>query len=441
MKRLLLAIGVIVAVQATASAQNIGQFDPEDAVAPVSIVEGPGVKVGEGTVLHPIFGLETGFVSNVFYQDTNVTGAGLLRVMGQIGAGSLPLDRLAPPVLTSTVDSEAGQDPSGVIKDEGDFIYRADLRLSYDALLSGNEVVRGTGGLGIGSTLRGLVNPLHTWQFGFNDDYHRLIRAANFETDADTNRDINALSLRLFFQPTDNRFSGILHYENVIDVFEKDTQHFANRFQNTFGLRMMYQWLPVTRMSLNVSQGVYTGLGASTKVSSYPLKATVGIETLLGLSTTLTAYAGVTKGWYASGPDFLGPLLGVNFGYRYSPLGRIVLEYMWMYEDSVNANFYRDHVVRGWLQQAYVPFVFVVQPEIHFREYDGITIVNGPPTRNDFIVAVSAGIHYNLRNWIAFTADYRFTAVQTDYRYMVNGVIDDPSYVRHELLLGTRLAM
>jgi hypothetical protein len=177
------------------------------------------------------------------------------------------------------------------------------------------------------------------------------------------------------------------------------------------------------------------------KVTSYPLKAYAGIETLLGLSTTLTAYAGFTKGFYSSGPDFIGPMLGANVGYRYSPLGRFVLEYMWQYEDSVNAQFYRDHIVRGWLQQAYVPFVFVVQPEMHFRHYEGITIVAGPPTRDDFIVAVVAGIHYNLRNWIAFTADYRFAAVQTDYRYMVNGVTDDPSYVRHELLVGTRVAM
>jgi hypothetical protein len=114
-----------------------------------------------------------------------------------------------------------------------------------------------------------------------------------------------------------------------------------------------------------------------------------------------------------------------------------------MYQDSVNANFYRDHVVRLWLQQLVNPFVIMVQPEIHFREYEGVdTIVMGaPPTRDDFIFSVIAGVHYNFRNWIAGTLDYHFTDVSTNFRYMVDGMVDDPGYVRHELLLGVRVAM
>ena len=38
---------------------SISAFNPGDAVAPASTVEGPGIKVGEGTVLHPVFGIET----------------------------------------------------------------------------------------------------------------------------------------------------------------------------------------------------------------------------------------------------------------------------------------------------------------------------------------------------------------------------------------------
>jgi hypothetical protein len=45
---------------------SISSFNPEDAVAPSSTIEGPGIKIGEGTVLRPVFGIETGFVSNVF---------------------------------------------------------------------------------------------------------------------------------------------------------------------------------------------------------------------------------------------------------------------------------------------------------------------------------------------------------------------------------------
>ena len=111
------------------------------------------------------------------------------------------------------------------------------------------------------------------------------------------------------------------------------------------------------------------------------------------------------------------------------------------YVDSVNANFYRDHAIRAFVEQLYVPFAVVVQPEFRLREYTGINIMGAPPTRDDVIFSVIGGIHYNFRNWIAATVDYKFSTVQTDFSYMVNGETIDLNFVRHELLLGMRVAM
>src|SRR5262245_37566856 len=73
---------------------TIAAFDPSDAVSAISVVEGPGWKVGEGTIVHPVFGIETGFVSNVFYTDLDAQPAGVLRLIGQIGTASLNGARL-----------------------------------------------------------------------------------------------------------------------------------------------------------------------------------------------------------------------------------------------------------------------------------------------------------------------------------------------------------
>jgi hypothetical protein len=179
------------------------------------------------------------------------------------------------------------------------------------------------------------------------------------------------------------------------------------------------------------------------KVSSYPLVAVAGLNTLLTIKTTLNLSAGYTNGFYSSGPSYSAPVLGAQLGYRYSPLGRATLMYTLQYADSINANYYRDHVVRFSLQQLFAPFVVMAQPEVHFRQYNGVTIVNGPPTRDDLIFALVAGVHYNYRNWLAATLNYRFTTVQTSYRYMPvgGGALDDPSFERHELLLGVRAAL
>ncbi len=438
MNRLHVSLGALLAMTAPASAQAVATFDPADAVAPISVVEGPGVKIGEGTVVHPIFGVETGFISNVFYEDADPNPAGLLRLLAQVGAGSLPLSRLTSPGLLET--NQFG-DEQPAVPAAGDFQYRADVRLSYDLLLSTNDRTTGGGGLGAGATLRGLVNPLRTWSFGFAEELRRLHRTANFETDADTNRIINDVKLRLFFQPQGRTLSGFLRYDNTIDYFERDRQEFANRIHHTFGARAMWRVFPMTRIYADASIGVFLPLGGSDKVSSFPLVTVAGVQTLLSLNTTVSAQAGYTNGFYSEGPSYSAPVVGAEIGYRYSPLGRATLMYQYTHQDSVNANFFRDHVLRFHLQQMYVPFALTLQPEVHFRRYEGIAIVAGPPARSDLIFAVTAGVHYNFRNWIAGTLGYNLGMVQSDYRYMTDGIIEDPSYIRHELLAGVRVAM
>ena len=441
MNRLYVSLGVLVATAGPAAAQAVATFDPSDAVAPISVVEGPGVKVGEGTVLHPIFGVETGFISNVFYEDQDTNPAGVLRLLAQMGSGSLPLSRLISPGMLSYDETGSGDEQGGA-KSAGDFQYRADLRLSYDLLLSTNNRTTEAGGLGAGGTLRGLVNPLRTWSFGFAEEIRRLIRSANFETDADTNRIINEIKLRLFFQPQGRTLSGFLRYDNTIDYFERQRQRFSNRIQHTFGVRGMWRLFPMTRIYVDGSIGAYGPLGSeSTKVASFPLVTVAGIQTLLSLNTTVSAQAGYTNGFYSSGPSYSAPVIGAEVGYRYSPLGRFTVMYQYMHLDSVNSNYFRDHVIRFWLQQMYVPFALTLQPELHFRRYDGITLVDGGPARNDILFSMATGVHYNFRNWIAGTLGYNLAIVQTSYRYMTDGLIDNPSYIRHELVAGVRVAM
>jgi hypothetical protein len=442
MNRLFASLGLVMALPAVAAAQSAdpdagiptlgGAFNPESATMPVTGVDGDGYKVGEGTSVYPVVGISTGAVSNVFYEQDDPSAAGVLRLVGQIGAGSLSTSRL-------TLNN-----PSGIDEDTnlGSFQYRASLRLSYDFMLSGNDAVTAQGGLGIGATLRGLTNPNGPLSFGFDENFTRLIRAANFETDADTNRDINTLGLNLLFRPKGRSLGGYLYYRNTLDIFENDNIDFADRVQHRFGIHPTWRILPQTVAYADASFGVFSGLGsASTKVTSYPLIAQAGFATLLSPKFTVNLHAGYTNGFYAEGPSYSSVTGGVQLGFRYSPLGRAIASYNLLYEDSVNANYYRDHVVRVAIEQLFVPFAIRVQPELHFRRYNGITTVMGPPTRDDVIFATTAGMHYNFRNYLAATLDYQFAMVQTDYRYMAIDAIDDPSFSRHQLLLGVRWAL
>lgn len=414
-----------------------GQPDPAwMAVSPVSIVQGNGYRVGEGTTVYPVLGLETGFVSNVFYDDQAPIGAGLLRVLGEVGIGSLTPDRMsenAPEPVLGTPP------PTG-----GMFQGRADLYASWDQYLSGNEKVTDQGGLAGGLVLRGLVNGGHPVTFDIFDHFQRAIRPTNFESSDNTNRDINSIMLRLGYHPSGRSLSGYLYYAHHLELFEEDAQQFADRLDHKLGVRVQYQWLPLTRVYVDVSQGLFGGIGSSsTKVSSYPLAAMAGIQTDLSLNLTLNARVGYTRGFYASGPDYSTVLGGVQVGYRYSPLGRALFMYAYDHEDSINANFYRDHLLQLIIEQQLAPFSVFIRPELHLRRYEGLIaqVMPSSDVRDDVIVDLWAGARYNFRDWVAATLEYHLTSDQTDFTYTFNGLMDDPSYLRHEVLLGVRAAL
>ncbi|HEY1813810.1 MAG TPA: hypothetical protein VGG74_15770 [Kofleriaceae bacterium] len=410
----------------------ITTFDPDDAVAPITAVEGPGVKIGEGTVLRPAFGLETGYTSNVFYSATNPVGAGIIRALAQIGAGSYTGARMDP-----AGDSDAAVEPG--------FQYRASARVSYDAILSNNSAATDTGGLGVGATFHGVVNPTGPWTFGVDEDFSRIIRAANFETSENVNRDLNQFALNLLWHPTDRAISGYVYYNNTLDIFEQNEGVYPDRLQHHFGVHPQWKIFPETQVYVDVSGSVDTGLGTTTKETAFPLVAVAGIQTLLTLDLTLGGQVGYTNGFYSGGPSYSAPTASAQLGWRYMRTGRIQLNYQWIYADSINANFYRDEVISALISQRLGGLVFELQPELHFREYDGIdTLIPGAiPTRDDTVVSIIAGVHYAFRSWIAATLDYHFTDVSTDYRYPATATDEpfNPSYIRHDILLGVRLAL
>jgi len=416
-------------------------MDPAGAVNPISVVSGAGVRVGEGTVLRPQLGIETGVISNVFYERTGPQTAGVLRLLVQLGTGSLPGQRLAR--RTTGDDQNAETQQENTAQTSGDFQYSADLYAAYEQYLSSNSDVTAQGGLSGGMLLRGIVNPQHTLQFAFQEHFDRLIRATNFESNIDTNRDINQLSLRANVIPYGRSLNGNLYFVNLIDVFEATEQQFANRLQNTAGLHVNWRWLPLTQIYADVSASYYTGIGKSNKVDSYPVTGLLGIQTALTLNTTFNAHVGYTDAFYASGPSYATLSASAMLGYRYSPLGRVTAMYSYDHADSINAQFYRDHLFRLTFEQYVIPFVLFAQPELRLRQYDGTIVMdtNGNTTRNDTIVGIIAGARYNFRDWLAGTLDYHLQYVHTDFQYQASDtVVTNPSYTRHELMLGIRAA-
>src|SRR5688572_1576502 len=73
-----------------------------------AVIEGPGVALGEGAVFHPSISLETGVISNVFYEDGNLenndpVAAGIMRLIGGFSIASQshqPAGEVEPAIAT-----------------------------------------------------------------------------------------------------------------------------------------------------------------------------------------------------------------------------------------------------------------------------------------------------------------------------------------------------
>lgn len=422
-----LAIAVCL-LSGTSALANPSSVGPD-----VQIVEGPGIKIGEGTVIHPTVGAEIGAVSNIFFTEASAANAALLRILAQVSIGSLSPKRLA----TSSAEA-AQQDATSANK--GDLEFRGTLALQYNEFLSTNDNVTSQRGLGIRSGLQAVAFPMRTWAFKFHDAFSRAIRPTNFESPITIDRDTNILRLALAYQPQGRSIHGSLRYENTLDIFERDAHGFADRIHHLAGLNVSWQWLPVTKFYTDVSLGYFTGLGAdSTKVTSMPLRAVAGVETALSVDTTLTAHAGYGQGFYASGPDFANFIGGAAFGYQFSELGKLSFTYDYGFQDSINANFFRDHAFRFNIQQVFMPFTVSVTADARLRQYQGLLV--GGAVRDDLIFNFNAGAFYNFRDWLAATADYTVLSAQTDFTYAVDGLVLNPSYTRHMFLLGLRVAL
>jgi hypothetical protein len=433
MKRIVLIAGIaVLLVSATTRAVRAQPMAVGSPLAPdQTLVEGAGVKVGEGTVLHPVVGSETGYVSNVFYTNTDPRGAGLLRLLAELNFASLSGQR-----MEST-------DPSVEPTQEGDLEWHAGVRVIGEEYLSGSEQVGAQHNIAGGLNAHAIVFPHQSWRFGADEDYIRDTRPTNYESFGNLNRDINNLALSLQYAPLGRALSGKFTYSNRIDIFEAASHDFANRIQHGFALRVAWQWLPITSVFGDISFGVYSGLGSSsTKVSSFPFRVAAGIQSAITVDTAVNAQIGYANGFYSTGESFNTVTGRLTFAWRYLPEGQLFAAYMYDFTDSVQANFYRDHVFQvGINHKLSDRLIMLASVDARLRHYASVLpSIMGPPDRDDELFGLAVSPRYYFRDWLAATLDLSALVDSTDYRYTLAGQMVDPSYTRFQLMAGVRAA-
>jgi hypothetical protein len=399
------------------------------------VVEGPGIAVSPGTVIHPGVGAEMGVVNNVFYEATSPITSALLRISAKFAIASTKID-----------DGEAEEplpgeaplnEPAAPLVE-----FRAGLGAAYEEYLHyDNRSTEDQRNLSFDAVAHAIVLPRGIWAFVVDERLLRSPQSRHFEDPTQTDRWANWLSLGVRFQPGGRALSGTISYKNALEVYE-DTP-IANRMNHTFSLRGDWQWRPFTKFFADISYGLFGPLGDAgllEKSSSTPLTFVAGVATVLTEPLTVKLHGG--WGWapYEMGPGYNAPLVNAEIGYAYAPTGRVILEAGYYFEDSTNANFFRDAKFAARVDQQIDRLVLQASAAVYLRKYDGIPATVGPPERNDVIFGATVGAQYAATERYVLTAQYVATIDSTDYVSMFAGFPDDPSYTRQVFLAGARAA-
>ena len=399
-------------------------------------VEGKGMEVSPGTVIHPNVGAEFGVIDNLFYEQDSVVTTALMRLTANFALASEKIQPDEP-----VPGEEPGNEPAPQT-----FQFRASGGLRYEEFFYyDNPSTVGQRNLAFDTQAHLQVYPAGTWSFIGDDRLRRDVRPRNYEDPSSNSRIDNMLDLGLRYQPGGRTISGTLRYQNMLDVFEDASV--ANRMNHTLGLRGDWQWLPFTRFFSDVSVGFFGPVGSTgmdlTKQGSMPIRGLVGVATTLTEPLTLKAHAGWGYAPYDAGEGYNGPLFDLEVGYQYAPAGRVVVEYAYDYEDSINANYFRDHKLQARIDQQLIDkLVLSGSVDLRLRGYRGITGAVGAmsPSRDDVVFAATARAQYVLTERYYLTGSYVGSLDQTDFTYPTVTGPDDPSYTRHELMFGARAA-
>jgi hypothetical protein len=411
----------------------------------INQLEGNGYTLTPGLVIHPSIGLQGGGTTNVFYSDEGTSGAGYLRL---VGGAYLATDHAKTEDL-GTPDPDAPEQQLELTPRT--YELRSGMQLGYQEFLSGSDVVRSQRNLNVRAMADFVLFPAGPFTISASDWYTRDVRSPNYETSGTLNRDDNRGRISLGFHPQSGTISGSMFYENWLEVFEGGLS-WANRMNQRIGADFNWHWLPVTQFTSELSAGFNGPLGTSVlegmpyKTDSHPLRGVVGIATAITEAVNLKAHIGYARASYDVGEGYSAPIGGAEVGYRWSSTGRAVVLYDFDHFDSVNANFYGDTLLAAKAIQTYKKWVFDGGPELHRRTFGGIPMAIGLPDRKDTVFALRARAQMPIADRFSLSAEYAFETVQTTYRateFDLNGNpigTYDPSYIRHEFMLGVRAA-
>lgn len=381
-----------------------------------------GVQLSDTSLLHAGLTVDGGLDTNVFYAETNLASAPVLRVT---------------PFLQLTNRTRTGEKPG--------FFYDLSAGLQYREYLTDDTNVRSQ------RAFNPLVSALlDTGQapaaFYFSDTLIRLEEPPYVPSDSHITRLSNAGIVGLRMSPGGGRLVFNLRYMNVLDLLQP--YDYVSSMGHDGMLDAAWRWLPRTAFYLQVGGGYIQYLNPQpaspmpgapeVKHDSIPLRAIAGLRGLLTEKVNVHLGAGYATAFYDGGPSpsGLANLLGVaELFYNPTVISSISLGYRHEFRNSMLGNYHdTDVFYLNLAQQLAARFTASAGARYEIRTFHGLKDqMNNSYARTDHNLTGTARLDYYLQDWMALGLGYTLALNAANSVGAPPGTL--VSYAKHNVFL------
>lgn len=379
-----------------------------------SRAEGPGFRVGN-LELHPGFGAEFGYDSNLFNEDQGVDGSALMRLTAHLLLSTLGQQRSA--------EGESETGGSRMVQFRGGV--NASFYHFFDDRVGDN--VAGDASLALS------LNPAGRFGATFTEVFGRSVRPFVDATASGSvpnyARNSNTVGVGLFGQSPGGVLRGTLGYSFKLDFFEDNSFDYVNNFEHVFQETVSWRFLPNTALVQKTEVTLQAYQNADDGPTS-ALSDNVRIDSSLALNGAITntlsasVSAGYGAGFYDDGEEFDSVTARLDLRYVPRPSIQLGGGYVRFFQPSFIGNFVKSDQLYVKSQFLFAgSFLAGADASLSFEKTgltfteDGMTALGNRARREDKRLRAGIFAEYRFTNWLALTASFNYMAVFTDYQY------------------------
>jgi hypothetical protein len=417
LRRYLASLTICAATLVVFGGRALGQPYVPPTLGAASPGLGNGIRLGDKMILHLGLGVEFDYDTNVFYQDSGLTGAFFLRL-----APSFDLSN-SPRHATRIIDFS---------------LYGG---MSYVEYLTSDSTLSQHRQFGVDAGVKASFFSASPYTFTLFDNYVRATQPPYIKTDNNFDRDRNEAGLRVSLAPGGGRLVLYLGYLFGLDYFELAPLTAYNLLYHQFDLRLSWKFLPKTALYIAATEVINTYSDPTAHPNSYPFHVTAGLQGLITPKLTANVWIGYGNGFYVAGPNPNSVVAGLQMSWKPTLLSSGAVGYEHDFQNSLLGSYYDlDTVYVSWTQLVW-RFTGFLRLSYANERFQGVQPIQATTNGTDNYVTLNSRVDYPFKDWLIGSVGYDLYFNHSDRTLTTNltPAVIPVNYLRHVVYVRMQL--